>query len=46
MDELQVRAILDACLLADLEYVQGPDFWKGLEDPLPPIELEQPEEEI
>ncbi|MBM3964932.1 MAG: GTP-binding protein [Planctomycetes bacterium] len=46
MDEQRVRAILDACLLTDLEFVQGPDFWKSFEDPLPPIELGQPEEDI
>jgi G3E family GTPase len=46
MDEQRVRAILDACLLTDLEFVQGPDYWKDLVDPLPPIELEQPEDDL
>lgn len=45
MDEQRIREILDACLLTDLEFVQGPDFWKGFEDLLPPIETENPEKE-
>lgn len=44
MDEQRIREILDTCLLTDLEFAQGPDFWKTLEDPLPPIELEEPED--
>jgi G3E family GTPase len=40
MDEQCIRRILDSCLLTDLEYVQGPQAWKNLEDTLPPIELE------
>jgi len=39
-DEQNIRRILDSCLLTDLEYVQGPEYWATLEDPLPPIELE------
>ncbi len=44
MDETKIRAILEECLLTDLEYVQGPEFWKGLEDPLPAIEMEDNEQ--
>ncbi|MGB7328851.1 MAG: zinc metallochaperone GTPase ZigA [Rubripirellula sp.] len=40
MNQQRIIGILDACLLTDLEYVQGPDFWRELEDTLPPIELE------
>lgn len=40
MDESRVTEILDRCLLTDLEFVQGPEFWADFEDPLPPIELE------
>jgi G3E family GTPase len=45
MDHIRIRQILDSCLLSDLEYVQGPEFWKELEDPLPPIEIDSSEEE-
>lgn len=44
MDETRITEILDECLLTDLEYVQGPEMWANLEDPLPPIELETGEE--
>ncbi len=44
MDESRIRAILEACLLTDLEFVQGPEFWQGLEDPLPAIEMEDTEQ--
>ncbi len=40
MDEQRIRSILDVCLLTDLEFVLGPNFWKRLEDPLPPIEID------
>ena len=45
MDQSRVAAILDRCLLTDLEFVQGAEFWTTLEDPLPPIELEVEEDE-
>ncbi|WP_390621009.1 GTP-binding protein [Stieleria neptunia] len=44
MDQDRITQILDGCLLTDLEYVQGPEFWRNLEDTLPPIELETGEE--
>ncbi len=40
LDQQRIERILDHCLLTDLEFVQGPDAWLTLEDPLPPIELE------
>ena len=40
MEPSRVAAILDRCLLTDLEFVQGPEAWAGFQDPLPPIELE------
>ncbi|QEG40872.1 zinc metallochaperone GTPase ZigA [Roseimaritima ulvae] len=45
MDEQRIRAILDDCLLTDLEYVVGPEAWAGFEDPLPPIELHVDDEQ-
>jgi len=35
-----VEAILDGCLLTDLEFIQGPTVWSMMEDPLPLIEIE------
>ncbi|KAF5828030.1 cobalamin synthesis protein cobW C-terminal domain-containing protein [Dunaliella salina] len=35
MDEEQVRAMLDSCLLEDSEMVGGPEAWAQMEDPLP-----------
>ena len=46
MDEQRVRGILDACLLTDLEYVQGPEYWSQFEDTFPPIELETCDEHV
>jgi G3E family GTPase len=40
LDRQQVASVLDDCLLTDLEFVQGPNCWALMEDPLPPIELE------
>jgi G3E family GTPase len=40
MDELQIREILDGCLLTAEEFDQGPGAWLTLEDPFPAIELE------
>jgi G3E family GTPase len=37
MDQQRIIEILDECLLTDLEYVQGPEYWSSFEDPLPPI---------
>ena len=45
MEESRVTEILDGCLLTDLEFAQGPEFWTEFEDPLPPIELEVEEDE-
>ncbi|QDS88113.1 Putative metal chaperone YciC [Rosistilla ulvae] len=41
----RIANILDACLLTDLEFTQGPELWANFEDPLPGIEL-QPGEEL
>jgi len=43
LDQQRIERILDRCLLTDLEFVQGPDYWSELEDPLPAIELETEE---
>lgn len=45
MDEKNIRSILDSCLLTDLEFVQGPELWNRFEDPLPAIEMADPEAE-
>ena len=46
MDESSIREILDSCLLTDLEFLQGPEFWDGFEDPFPAIELQADEAEL
>ncbi len=43
LDRAFIESALDRCLLTDLEYVQGPEAWAKLEDPLPPAELESEE---
>ena len=43
LDRRQVEEILDSCLVTDLEFLQGPEFWSEFEDPLPPIEIEAEE---
>lgn len=35
MDEVQLRAMLDGCLLTDEEMAWGPEVWDRFEDPLP-----------
>ena len=35
MDETRLRAALDACLLTDAAWTQGPRAWAGLADPFP-----------
>lgn len=45
MDESSIRNILEQCLLTDLEFVQGPDYWEQLNDPFPAIELQDDEAE-
>ena len=40
LDQERIEGILDGCLLTDLEFVQGPDAWSELEDPLPKTEVE------
>lgn len=40
MDEESIRSILNECLLTDLEFLQGPETWCLLEDPFPPVDLE------
>jgi len=44
MNESAIRDILESCLLADLEMVQGPKYWEKLPDPFPAIELRGDEE--
>lgn len=44
MDQRRITEMLDRCLLTDLEYVQGPGFWRKLEDPLPAIKMETGDE--
>jgi G3E family GTPase len=46
MDEARICQILESCLLPDLEFVQGPDFWERLSDPFPSVELQGNEEEV
>ena len=46
MDQDRIIDILDDCLLTDLEYVQGPEYWANFQDTLPPIELETGEEQM
>jgi hypothetical protein len=35
MDELTLRARLDACLLNNVEMAQGPQAWRQFTDPFP-----------
>ena len=44
MDESAIRDILESCLVTDLEFVQGPEFWEQLADPFPAVELQGDEE--
>ncbi len=39
MDEDEVRAALDECLLTDEEFASGPAVWDAFEDPFPEIVL-------
>ncbi len=44
MDEQELRAMLDGCLLSDEEMALGPEGWAGaFEDPLPPWDVEDGE---
>ena len=43
LEQDRVEKILDACLLTDVEFGEGPQFWSDLEDPLPSIEIETEE---
>lgn len=43
LDQQRIEQILDRCLLTDLEFAKGPEFWSDLEDPLPPLEFETEE---
>ncbi|MEL6898161.1 MAG: GTP-binding protein, partial [Planctomycetota bacterium] len=45
MDQARITQTLDACLLTDDEFAQGPEAWANFEDPFPPIELDMEEEE-
>jgi G3E family GTPase len=40
MDEAEVRAVLDECLLTDEEFEAGPAVWDAFEDPFPDVVLE------
>ena len=44
LDRKRVETILDSCLLTDDEFHKGPNCWSELEDPLPAIEIVEPEE--
>jgi len=44
MDEENIRQLLDACLLTDDEFEQGPNVWASYADPFPPVELGDPNE--
>ena len=46
LDPQRVAEILDQCLMTDLEYSQGPEFWGRLEDPLPAMELAADDDEM
>lgn len=39
MDELAIREQLDACLVTDMEFVQGPELWEQFADPMPAVEM-------
>ena len=41
LDEQHVTGVLKSCLLTDEEYELGPGSWAHLQDPMPPIELEE-----
>ena len=43
LNQDRVERHLDNCLLTDLEFLQGPEAWLDLEDPFPPIEIEDQE---
>jgi len=40
LDQEQVTRLLNQCLLTQEEYELGPPSWNYLEDPMPPIEME------
>lgn len=46
LDQARIEAILDRCLLTELEYEQGPGVWGLFDDPLPAIELESGDDMI
>lgn len=46
LDKEDLKLRLEACLLTDQEYQQGPDLWKNHQDPIHAWELEEVEEEI
>jgi len=39
MDQVNIRQLLDSCLLTDEEYEQGPQAWAYYSDPYPPVDL-------
>jgi G3E family GTPase len=43
LDEAELRAALDACLLTDTEFAVGPDAWLSFDDPLPCWDTELPD---
>lgn len=45
MEESSIRKILENCLLTDIEFAEGPDYWAQLSDPFPAIEADESEEE-
>ncbi|PQO26787.1 GTP-binding protein [Blastopirellula marina] len=44
MNEQKICDQLDACLVTDLEFVQGPAMWTSFADPLPAVEAGESEE--
>ena len=44
LNQQHVEKFLETCLLTDEEFAQGPGAWSDFEDPLPPIEIGEPEE--
>ena len=44
LDQKTVEMHLDACLVTDREFQQGPEAWSGFEDPFPSIEIEAQQE--
>ena len=46
VDKEALRAKIDACLLTDDEFQEGPDVWQQYDDPIHPWELVEEEETV